>query len=1110
MPARTTLALLLVLAAPAAPSARASPQVAAREEGTPAEASPRGPAPSAEEREVLDYLRGLLAGEGRDAARALLEELVQGLGALQAEPGGPSIAYLRELDRTAQTLGSLPLSLPLRERIVATCARRLASDHPDLVAAQADLGAVRHALGDVEGAHALNESVYAARSRLLPADHPDLQGAMLNLAATRAELGDLGGARELLESVHATWSRQYPADHPNVLLAKQNLAVTRKRLGDLAGALELEEAVLATRSRSLSADHLDLLDAQHRLASTRRDLGDLAGARELQEAVHAALSRLLPPDHPRLLDAKASLGVTLKELHDYEGARELFEAAYAGAARTLAPDHPNLLKAKLNLAVARLGLGDVTAAHEMLEAAHEAWTRLLPADHPDLLLTKENLATTKLQLGDVAGAHELLEGVYAARSRLLAAGDRRLLISMQNLATTRKELGDLQGALELEEDVLEARARHLPPDHPALFQARQNLAATKWELGEVQAAHELMEALHASAARLFSADQDFLAVVRVSLATTTRRLGDRERSRELLSALLAGQRQRARALSAEAPRAAREGVRACLPRLFDALSLCPPGDPGPGLEADFFATLESLRLASVASGEAAHALAEQPELAALARGAAQTRRRMNDLVTAAGGGGSLQGWREEILELAEERDRVERELRSRLAASGAFVGEIDARIVAARLAPRSALASFLRYPKRLADPSIVARPPIVDSLLAFVVTPDGSVRRVELGPLHELEALVADWRGALGRPIAARGLSAPGPSDGADRLLSLGEELRARLLDPLLAVAGEVDALHVVLDDVVHLVPLDALPLGAGLVGERVRIRSEVGLARLVRGPRPLAPGGGLTAAGGIDYDAAQGDASPVRPETATPSVAADTTRSGAAVAFAPLPETSGETASIAALYRAAFEREAQVISGATATKAALRAAAPETRFLHLATHGWFASEGLRAPLDPPSDARSRTVLARAAETLAGFAPETLCGLALAGANRGEDALGRVPGLLTAEELASFDLRACELAVLSACETNVGIRRAGQGIQSLQTALHAAGARSVITSLWKVDDAASRRLFELFYTELWQEELGEHDALWRAKLALRAEGHPPRDWAGWVLSGEPQ
>ena len=114
-----------------------------------------------------------------------------------------------------------------------------------------------------------------------------------------------------------------------------------------------------------------------------------------------------------------------------------------------------------------------------------------------------------------------------------------------------------------------------------------------------------------------------------------------------------------------------------------------------------------------------------------------------------------------------------------------------------------------------------------------------------------------------------------------------------------------------------------------------------------------------------------------------------------------------------------------------------------------------------------------------------------------------------MPGILTAEELATLELSNCELAVLSACETNVGLRRAGQGIQSLQGALHAAGVRTAITSLWKVDDAATRRLMELFYTSLWDEGLGKAEALWRAKMALREDGHGLSDWAAWVLTGDP-
>ncbi len=91
--------------------------------------------------------------------------------------------------------------------------------------------------------------------------------------------------------------------------------------------------------------------------------------------------------------------------------------------------------------------------------------------------------------------------------------------------------------------------------------------------------------------------------------------------------------------------------------------------------------------------------------------------------------------------------------------------------------------------------------------------------------------------------------------------------------------------------------------------------------------------------------------------------------------------------------------------------------------------------------------------------------------------------------------------------MLSACETQVGIRRAGQGIASLQAALRVAGARATVTSLWKVGDEAARELMERFYTHLWRDGLPVGEALRRAQRDLRDAGRPPRDWAAWVVSG---
>ena len=139
-----------------------------------------------------------------------------------------------------------------------------------------------------------------------------------------------------------------------------------------------------------------------------------------------------------------------------------------------------------------------------------------------------------------------------------------------------------------------------------------------------------------------------------------------------------------------------------------------------------------------------------------------------------------------------------------------------------------------------------------------------------------------------------------------------------------------------------------------------------------------------------------------------------------------------------------------------------------------------------------------------------------LCGLAFAGANLPEDPYGRVRGTITAEEIATLDLSNCELAVLSACDTNVGVRRAGQGVASLQRALHMAGARSVITSLWKVPDGATKELMVDFYRRIWIEKKPKWQALWEAKMRIRGmkdeEGelkYSTRDWAAWVLTGDP-
>lgn len=124
------------------------------------------------------------------------------------------------------------------------------------------------------------------------------------------------------------------------------------------------------------------------------------------------------------------------------------------------------------------------------------------------------------------------------------------------------------------------------------------------------------------------------------------------------------------------------------------------------------------------------------------------------------------------------------------------------------------------------------------------------------------------------------------------------------------------------------------------------------------------------------------------------------------------------------------------------------------------------------------------------APTLTGQHPDLLSGLVFAGANQKPDTDTESDGILTAAEVQSLDLRKVDLAVLSACEIGLGQTAGGEGILGLQRAFQVAGARSTVTNLWKVDDAATQALMVEFYRNLFEKKLSKLESLRHAQLWL--------------------
>ena len=255
---------------------------------------------------------------------------------------------------------------------------------------------------------------------------------------------------------------------------------------------------------------------------------------------------------------------------------------------------------------------------------------------------------------------------------------------------------------------------------------------------------------------------------------------------------------------------------------------------------------------------------------------------------------------------------------------------------------------------------------------------------------------------------------------------------------------------------------------------------------------------------GGVDYNEGIEDmaleASYYSSFCSQSSVATRSTNRGT---WDPIPETLFEAQQIDSILNK-YNVCSVLLSGGKASEEAfksLNGKSPEV--IHLSTHGFFYEE--------KEDAATRyfdNTTSYAEKRL----PMQFSGILLAGANNAW--LGnQLPeyvedGILTAEEISQMDLSSTEIAVLSACETGLGEIDDIDGVYGLQRGFKMAGVETIVMSLWKIPDDATKILMVEFYKNLMAGK-SKHQSLIDAQSFLRSVENgkydKPEYWASFIM-----
>lgn len=195
-----------------------------------------------------------------------------------------------------------------------------------------------------------------------------------------------------------------------------------------------------------------------------------------------------------------------------------------------------------------------------------------------------------------------------------------------------------------------------------------------------------------------------------------------------------------------------------------------------------------------------------------------------------------------------------------------------------------------------------------------------------------------------------------------------------------------------------------------------------------------------------------------------------------------PLPGTYSEVTMIESILNKS-KWKTNVLTGEDALEERIKELTNPT-ILHIATHGYFVES---SPKDNPL---------------------FYSGLFLTGASSnyknktkyGED------GILTAYEAMGLTLNETQMVVLSACETGMGRVENGEGVYGLQRAFLIAGSKSVVMSLWKVNDQTTMELMTEFYQNL-NNSIDKHTSFRNAQLDLKKKHPNPKYWGAFNIIG---
>jgi len=391
---------------------------------------------------------------------------------------------LHQMGRSKYKRGYYDQSITLFEQSLAIRKLIFGSEHLELAGSYNNLGLSYDLKGEFDKAIDFKQKALEIRLKILGSEHLDVATSFNNIGASYLSKGEFDNANFYFQKALEIRLKILGVEHPEVAASYNNIGVSYLSKGEYKKAIEYCQKGLKIQIKSLGAEHPEVAASYNNIGASYKFSGEYGKAIEYHQKVLDILIKALGINHPDVAKSYENLGNSFDFKGEYDKAIEYEQKALEIRLKILGVENPDVAKSYNGLGHTYGSIGKYDKAIEYHQKALEIRLKILGVEHPDVGESYNNIGASYHSKGEFEKSIEYYQKALEIQLKVLGVEHPDVAATYSNIGVSYESKKDYDNAIKYKQKALEIQLKILGANHPDVTVSFINIGVFYTSKGE--------------------------------------------------------------------------------------------------------------------------------------------------------------------------------------------------------------------------------------------------------------------------------------------------------------------------------------------------------------------------------------------------------------------------------------------------------------------------------------------------------------------------------------------------------------------------------------------------------------------------------------------------